>query len=63
MFLFSIGNTNQPIWWDQQMTPTKATLAAEHKNVSEIKDLNPFKYKVILVLIFLLIHFINPTQL
>lgn len=27
------------------MTPTKATPAAEHKNVSEIKDLNPFKYK------------------
>ena len=45
------------------MTPTKATPAAEHKNVSEIKDLIPFKYEVILVLIFLLIHFINPTQL
>ncbi|KAG2640235.1 uncharacterized protein LOC120663353 isoform X1 [Panicum virgatum] len=43
--LSSIGNTNQPIRWDQQMTPTKATPAAEHKNVSEIKDLNPFKYK------------------
>jgi len=40
------------------MTPAKATPAVEHKKVSEIKDLNPFKYKVTLILIFLLIHFI-----
>ncbi|XP_039851311.1 replication protein A 70 kDa DNA-binding subunit C-like [Panicum virgatum] len=43
--LSSIGKTNQPIKWDQQMTPAKATPAVEHKKVSEIKDLNPFKYK------------------
>ncbi|XP_039786284.1 uncharacterized protein LOC120652497 [Panicum virgatum] len=27
------------------MTPAKATPAVEHKKVSKIKDLNPFKYK------------------
>lgn len=50
-FVHSIGDRIQPIKWDQQTTPVKPTTVVEPKKISEIKDLNPFKYKVMLVLI------------
>jgi len=58
-FPHSIGDTINPIKWDQQMTPTKVTPVAEPKKISEIKDLNPFRYKVMLFLMFVFNHFIS----
>ena len=48
---------NQPIKGDQQMTTAKATPPVEPKKISEIKDLNPFKNKVMFLLMLVLMHF------
>ncbi|CAN6324988.1 unnamed protein product [Urochloa humidicola] len=43
--LSSLGDTNQPIQWNQQMTLNAPPPAIEDKKVSEIINLNPFKNK------------------
>jgi replication factor A1 len=51
-FMNSVSNIYHPVKWDQHMTSNDpvAFTAPEHKKVSDIKWLHPFKYKVISLL-------------
>jgi replication factor A1 len=47
-FVISVRNMHKPVKWDQLLTSSGPTVAAETKKISDIKNLNPFMNKVTL---------------
>jgi hypothetical protein len=59
LFFYSAKSMRQAIKWDQHVTSAGLASTVEHKKISDIKFLNPFKTKVTVVLL----HCLSPSWL